>query len=70
MAGQLGVAKALQEQQIESYKRDAETKVAKMLLETWTVQKSMDEGLPAPTSLQDAQINSALTVLRSNLDLV
>lgn len=67
--GAIGVQIALQKQQIDSFKRDAETKVAKMILDTWITQKSMDEGLVPPSSLTDVNINSVMTKLRTNLEL-
>jgi hypothetical protein len=69
VAGGMGIQKELYQQQITSYQRDAETKVAKMLIDTWITQKTMDEGLTPPTSIQDAAINSMLTGLRGNLDI-
>jgi hypothetical protein len=68
--GSIGKSKDLQQQQIESYQHDAEAKVAKMLLDTWVTQKSIDEGLVPPTSLSDADINTVLTSIRTNLSLV
>jgi hypothetical protein len=67
--GTVGKQKDLYEQQITSYKRDAETKVAKMLVDGWTVQRSTDEGVGPPTQLADPQINSLITKLRANLSL-
>lgn len=69
VTGSVGKQKQLYDQQIDSYKRDAESKVVKMLLDTWITQKSIDEGLVPPTQLADAQINSAMTKLRTNLTL-
>lgn len=65
--GQVGKQNALYDQQIGSYKRADEAKVAKMLLDTWITQKSMDEGLVPPTSLTDSNINTVMTKLRTNL---
>lgn len=70
VVGAIGKQKDLQQQQIDSYKRDAETKLAKMLLDTWTVQKTVDEGLTPPASITDANINTVMGILRTNLDLV
>ena len=67
--GAIGVQKDLQKQQIDSFKRDAETKVAKMILDTWITQKSLDEGLKPPASLTDTNINTVMEKLRANLDL-
>lgn len=69
VAGSIGKQNELYAQQVDSYKRDGETKVAKMILDAWTVQRSTDETLAPPSSLADAQINSALSKLRTNLAL-
>ena len=69
IVGAIGKQKDLQQQQIDSYKRDAETKLAKMLLDTWTVQKTVDEGLVPPTSITDVNINAVMGILRTNLAL-
>ncbi len=69
VAGAMGIQKALYEQQIDSYQRDAETKMVKMLFDSWITQKTMDEGLTPPTSFQDSAINTAVSKLRANLDL-
>jgi hypothetical protein len=69
VTGSIGKQKELQEQQVNSYKRDSEQKVAKMLLDTWTVQKSMDEGLTAPISLRDPNIDSVMDHIRTQLSM-
>lgn len=69
VAGSTGMQNRLQEEQINSYKRDAETKIVKMLLDTWVTQKSLDEGLAPPSSLTDASINSAMATIRTNTGL-
>jgi len=69
IAGAVGKQKALHAQQIDSYQRDAESKVVKMLLDTWTTQKAMDEDLPAPNQITDDYLNSAIIAIRTNLDL-
>ncbi len=69
ISGAIGKQKALQQQQIDSYKRDAETKVVKMLLDTWITQKSLDEGLTPPITLSDANINNVLEDIQTNLNI-
>lgn len=69
IAGAIGKQKDLQTQQIDSYQRDAEAKVAKMLLDTWITQKSLDEGLTAPYAIDDANINAALDAIKANLSI-
>ena len=58
----------LEEQKI-SFKRDAETKVAKMFLDAWVVQRTTDEGLAVPTSMTNAEINEVMNTLRVNVGL-
>lgn len=69
VAGTVGKQKELYTQQIESYKRDAETKVARMMIDTWITQKGIDEGLVAPTQLQNASIDGVISTLKQNNDL-
>jgi len=69
IAGALGVQKSLQEQQIISYKRDAETKMGKMLLDTWITQMSINEDTLPPTSLSNDRINTVVEKLYTNLEL-
>lgn len=69
VSGAVGKQKDLQQQQIDSYKRDAETKVVKLLLDGWTVDKTMDEGVNIPNSMVNAQIDTAMVKIRTNLDL-
>lgn len=69
IVGSIGKQKELHQQQIDSYKRDSEHKVAKMLLETWTVQKSIDEGLVPPHGITNENINPVLDHLRGALGM-
>lgn len=70
VTGLLGKQKALYAQQIISYQRDAETKAVKMWADAWITQKTLDEGLLAPTEFQNTSFNALLTKLKTNLDLV
>ncbi len=69
VVGILGIQKALYEEQITSYKRDAESKTVKMLLDTWTARKTIDDATPLPIALDTASIDSAVSSLRSRLPL-
>lgn len=69
VTGLIGQQKDLYAQQITSYKRDAETKFIKMYTDAWITQKTIDEGLVAPTQFTNAQIDSILSKLRGNLTL-
>jgi hypothetical protein len=67
VAGLLGKQKALYSQQITSYKRDAEAKVAKMYIDTWITQKTIDEGLLTPNELTNAKLDTMIQTLNANL---
>lgn len=65
VSGLIKTQKDLYKQQIDSYKRDAETKVGKLLIDTWTTQKTVDEGLTAPTQVSNANLDTLITALRT-----
>lgn len=66
VTGLLGKQKALYEQQIVSYKRDAEVKAAKIFSDAWITQKTMDEGLIPPNGFTNASLDTILTALKLN----
>lgn len=66
MVGSIGKQKALYDQQITSYQRDAEVKAAKIFSDAWITQKTIDEGLTAPSALQNASLDRILTVIKTN----
>lgn len=68
--GSVGKQKELYSQQIISYKRDSETKVAKLFTDAWITQKTIDEGLVAPEGFTNASLDQILAVLKSNNGLV
>ena len=67
--GLIGAQTLLYNQQVTSYKRDAESKGLKMLLDTWVTRKTIDEGVAVPSSIDVAAINTAMTTYVGNLDL-
>lgn len=69
VVGQLGKQKDLYSQQITSYKRDAELKATKLFTDSWITQKTIDEGLLAPTNFTNAELDIVLNRLRANLSL-
>ena len=69
VVGLIGKQKDLYSQQITSYQRDAEVKAAKMFIDTWVTQKTIDEGLLAPTSLQNASIDTVMQRIKTNNNL-
>jgi hypothetical protein len=69
VVGLVGKQKDLYTQQIESYKRDAETKATKLFTDAWITQKTIDEGLLAPSQFQNTNLDEILVKLRTNLGL-
>jgi hypothetical protein len=69
VVGVLGKQKELYAQQITSYKRDAETKAAKLFTDAWITQKTIDEGLLPPTQFSNANLDVILNRMRVNLAL-
>jgi len=69
VVGSVGKQKDLYTQQIDSFVKDAKYKTTKMYLDGWITQKTLDEGLIAPTELQNAAINSVLEANRAENDL-
>lgn len=70
VVGTLGKQKDLYTQQIESYKRSSEINAAKMWVDTWITQKSLDEDLLPPTILQNSSVDAVLTAIRDKNELV
>lgn len=66
VVGLIGKQKDLYTQQIDSYQRDAEVKAAKMFIDSWVTQKTIDEGLLAPTSLQNASVDTIMQRIKVN----
>lgn len=69
VVGLIGVQARLYEQQITSFKRDAESKGVKMLLDTWTARKTIDEGVAVPGAIDGVSLNTAITTYRTNLEI-
>lgn len=67
--GSIGKQKELYDQQITSYQRDSEVKAAKIYSDAWTVMKTIDEGLDAPTSFTNVNIAKVLAHIQSNNNL-
>lgn len=67
ITGTKGKQRDLYEEQVTSYKRDAEAKVARIFADMWITRKTLDEGLTPPTSMADANYNSVLDGLRQKV---
>jgi len=66
ITGSIGKQKDLYTQQITSYQRDAELKAAKLFTDAWITQKTIDEGLLAPSGFQNASLDAVLTKVKTN----
>lgn len=66
ITGSVGKQKDLYTQQITSYQRDAELKAAKLFTDAWITQKTIDEGLLAPTGFQNTSLDAVLTKVKTN----
>lgn len=64
-----GAQTLLYKQQKIAYERDVEYKIAKLYMDQWVAQKSIDEGLTPPLEFVNAKIDQVFTKLRSNADL-
>lgn len=69
VAGAIGKQKDLYTQQIASYIRDSELKAAKIFADAWITQKTLDEGLTAPTNFTNATVDIVLSKIRTNNSL-
>jgi hypothetical protein len=65
ITGSVGKQKDLYTQQIDSFVKDSKQKAAKMYLDGWITQKTLDENLAAPTELQNTGVNAVLAALRA-----
>lgn len=64
----LDTQRILYARQGEGYLRDAEQKAAKMMIDTWNVRRTTDEGESAPDSLSSREIDQVVAKLVSGLD--
>lgn len=69
VAGTLGSQKDLYNQQIDSYKRDAEYKIGKLYSDLWVTMRSTNEDTDPPTAATNANISTLLAKLRANNNL-
>jgi len=56
----------LYNQQIDSYKRDAEVRSGRLWIDAWITQKTIDEGLLPPEGFSNANLDDVLEVIKVN----
>lgn len=68
----VGKQKALYQSQIDGFKRDAEQKAAKLLVDTWNVRRTTDEGTVADSTnrLNDSTVGKAVEKLLDGVGVV
>ncbi|UCR75504.1 virion structural protein [Alcaligenes phage vB_Af_QDWS595] len=69
ISGSVGKQKELYSQQITSYQWDAKIKVAKQITDSWTVQKTIDEGLNPPNVFTNPEIDTTMNTLKTDVGL-
>ena len=63
--GLIGKQKDLYSEQMVSFRKDAQTKAGKMFADSWTIQKTVDEGLSPPSSFTNSTIDTVLNAIRT-----
>lgn len=69
VSGVLGKQRQLYDQQITSYRRDAENKAAKLFTDAWITMKTIDEGVLPPTGFTNSNLDVILNRIKINNDL-
>ena len=69
VTGSIGKQKELYDEQIQSFIKDAKFKTAKMYLDSWITQKTLDDALLAPTELQNTAIDAVMASIRATNEL-
>lgn len=67
--GSVGKQKELISEQIVSFRRNAEVKVAELYTNMWVAMKTVDEGLLPPAQFQNGSIDAVITGVRTKVGL-
>lgn len=67
VAGIVGAQTVLYERQADGFLRDAEQKLTKIITDQWSVQRSTDTGLTAPTEFADTSINAIVAKAKTGI---
>lgn len=65
ISGSVGKQKELYDEQISSFTKDAKYKTAKMYLDSWLTQKTLDEGITPPTEFENSAIDAVMSSIRA-----
>jgi hypothetical protein len=66
--GVVGNQRKLFDKQTDGFDRDAEQKLAKIYVDTWSVRATTDTALPAPAGLDDTEIAAVLSKAKTGID--
>ena len=67
--GQADASYGLTHQQIASFVRKDQRSAAQFWADNWTVQKGIDEGLTAPATFQNTNIQTVMAAVQKSHDL-
>jgi hypothetical protein len=67
VSGSILTQKNLQKQQVTSYQHEAQRKLADMYSNVWTVMRSTNNAINPPSQTNEANFNSLLSTMRSNV---
>lgn len=68
IVGLIGAQRELYLKQTWAYQRDSESKFIKMIMDTWTARKTIDEGVAIPVQIDVAKIDELVDQARTKLD--
>lgn len=69
VVGSVGKQKDLYDQQIDSYVKDAQYKVAKMFLDSWISRLTINDSILVPNQFSEVEIDEIMVLLRANNSL-
>lgn len=69
VAGVIGKQKALYQKQTDGFDRDAEQKLTKIMIDTWSVRQTTDGALAAPAGIADADIATVLAKAKQGINI-
>lgn len=69
VAGAIGKQKELYSAQIDGFSRDAEQKLLKILLDTWSVSRTTNDAVTVPSQADNSSIDQVITKARQGIGL-
>ncbi|AZU99645.1 hypothetical protein SBP1_gp053 [Vibrio virus vB_VspP_SBP1] len=69
VAGSIGKQKELYQAQIDGFARDAEQKLSKMLLDTWSVSRTTNDAVEVPSEANNTSIDSVLAYAKNGIGM-